>query len=103
MTEIPEHLRKRAEEARRRNTIDTASTVEVPVYLLESLRTNYGTSSFPAIQALVALIPEPAYEPDEDMVFDLILATSLSVEEARQLLVDLHDAGLTITDQPERN
>lgn len=90
-------------------------TVEVPVAELELLKewvdrrqdtpfTSDGQNVVGLFQRLIALIPEPAYEPDILLVQEYAWIQGYSSEAARQELIDLHNAGLTVSlDQSERN
>lgn len=114
MTEIPEHLRKRAE-ARRQEM--EPKTVEVPVADLELLKewhdrnrdtpfTSDGLNVVALFQRLIALIPEPAYRPDPWLVSDYAYAQGYSTAAAEAELIQLHKAGFTVSrtdEKPERN
>lgn len=81
-------------------------TVEVPVAALEALRDIYsgggdacnikgGWGYCPAIEDLIARIPEPPWEPDDDVV--LLFSEALSIYSRRVAIRDLrhlHAAGL---------
>jgi hypothetical protein len=104
--EIPEHLRLRAEAHRsqRAPTATPLTTVPVPIEALEDLRARYeGHDGYvmsnvaPAIEALVALIPEPPYAPDDGLVNATARALAIASTTARKILVELHAAGLEVT------
>lgn len=85
---------------------NSTETVEVPVELLIRLREAEALPSGEldeidaAIDELVALIPEPTYEPDIWLVQEYAHAQGCSNATARDELINLHRSGLTVSRNP---